>query len=225
MKIVSRTLIFATFFGNCIIIGLLLTALVSNSWIYSTAHPKTISTSKKQIGTIEFGLFNGYKSFDHGYGVRKHDIDVIESLKLEPEFMSYWLWLFTALGAGFSLFSSAVSAVASVIGTIKKKAKIYLLVVSNIASGVGQIISFVCWMIQFFQYLTHNTLMTIDKDVWTTTDTSGFGYSFYFIIIAFLIVLVNIFLLTSAIRIERQHRKNLDDENCMEKDGNSIMLY
>lgn len=95
MKIVSRTLIFATFFGNCIIIGLLLTALVSNSWIYSTAHPKTKIASKNQIGIIEFGLFNGYKSLDHGYGVRKTHIDVIENLKLEPEFMSYWLWLFT----------------------------------------------------------------------------------------------------------------------------------
>lgn len=221
MKIVSRTLIFATFFGNCIIIGLLLTALVSNSWIYSTAHPKTKITSNNQIGTIEFGLFNGYKSFDHGYGVRKTYIDVIENLKLEPEFMSYWLWLFTgkkvqlknseninfilfsiialtALGAGFSLFSSAVSAVASVIGTIKKKGKIYLLVVSNIASGTGQIISFICWMIQFFQYLTNNTLMVTDMDKWTTNDNTRFGYSFYFIIIAFLIVIVNIFLLTSG---------------------------
>ena len=107
-------------------------------------------------------------------------------------------FLIAALGAGFSLFSSAVSAVASVIGTIKKKGKIYLLVVSNIASGIGQIIAFVCWMIQFFQYLTHNTLMVTDMDKWTTNDNTGFGYSFYFIIIAFLIVLVNIFLLTSG---------------------------
>lgn len=97
MKIVSRTLIFATFFGNCIIIGLLLTALVSNSWIFSTAHPKTKMTSNNQIGTIEFGLFSGHQSFDHGYGVRKTNIDVIQNLKSEPEFMSYWLWLFTGM--------------------------------------------------------------------------------------------------------------------------------
>lgn len=36
-----------------------------------------------------------------------------------------------------------------------------------------------------------------------------------------LIMLINFL----AIRIERQHRKSLEDENCMEKDGNSIMLY
>ena len=63
---------------------------------------------------------------------------VIEFIKSEPDIMSYWLWLCTALGAGFSLFASAISAVASVIKSAsasKKSGTMFLLVISHVASG------------------------------------------------------------------------------------------
>lgn len=81
----------------------------------------TNATSKgNQRGTVELGLFSYQKALNYGYGERYENFSVITIVKSEESFMDYWLWMFTALATGFSLFSSAVGAVASVIGTIKK---------------------------------------------------------------------------------------------------------
>lgn len=226
-RLLPKVLIFLTFFGSCIIIGLLLSALVTNCWIISEVtfiSPTTgNSSSKSQYGTIQFGLFDYFKSLNHGYGLRHENFSVLNIIKNEENFMDYWLWLLTALGAGFSLFSSAVAAVASVIGTIKKKGGMALMVVSNICAGIGQVVSFVCWILQFFYHLQHNVLLKEDQSRWSSKGQSTFGFSFFFITAAFIIVMINIILLLSAARMEKRHRKNL--EPIEEKEGNSIMLY
>lgn len=131
--------------------------------------------------------------------------------------------MFTALATGFALFSSAVAAVASVIGTIKKKGGMALMLMSNIAAGIGQVIAFLCWVVQFFQHIKHNVLLRENFSQWTSSGEATFGYSFLFIVFAFIVVVVNLTLLMTAIRIEKRHRKSL--EPIEEKEGNSIMLY
>lgn len=97
------------------------------------------------------------------------------------------------------------------------------MVVSNVAAAVGQIVAFVSWILQFIYYLSSNVLLKEDQKLWTSNQLSTFGYSFYFIVAAFLVVLMNLVLLMMAVRIEKRHRKSL--EPIEEKEGNSIMLY
>lgn len=72
----TRSLVFATFFGSCIVVGLLVAALTTDYWIISEAKRHTNGTiTKEPAGKVNFGLFSGYKGLNIGYGVRPESID------------------------------------------------------------------------------------------------------------------------------------------------------
>lgn len=225
-QLLPKIFIFLTFFGSCIVIGLILSSLVTTSWISSHVAYNGSAQDNSKYGKIQFGLFNYVKTLNHGYGERNEkDINVVEIVKGEDEELgNYWLWLLTALGTGFSLFASSIAAVASVVGTIKEKGGMALMITSNVVSGIGQFVALACWAIQFVTYLQHNVLLKVDQEKWTTKGHSTFGYSYYFIVFAFLIIILNIIFLLSARRAENRFRKNLEGP-MDEKEGNSIMLY
>lgn len=135
MSIKTRGLVFATFFGNCIVVGLLLASLTTDHWIVSEAKKPN---SRNATGTVNFGLFSGKKEMNAGIGNRTTKIDVLNLIRAEPTIMSYWLWLLTFLGTGFGLLASAIAAIASVLKSAsmsKKKGTMILLFASNSASG------------------------------------------------------------------------------------------
>lgn len=96
-------------------------------------------------------------------------------------------------------------------------------------TAISQILAFVCWLAQFYQYLTHNVLTLADRNenAWYSTGMSQLGHSFYFVVAATLIVLVNLTLLCMAVRMERQERRRAryDDPTYDEKQQGAIMLY
>lgn len=135
MSIKTRSLVFATFFGNCIVVGLLMASLTTDYWIIARARRHN---SHNASGSVNFGLFSGWQDLNVGIGNRTSKIDVLEFIRKEPHSMSYWLWLGAFLGTGFALFSSAVGAIASVLKSAsihKKKGTMVLLLVSNSSSG------------------------------------------------------------------------------------------
>lgn len=224
--LLPKILIFLTFFGSCVIIGLLLSALVTNCWISSDVmfiSGNTTTATKNQFGHIQFGLYSYQKALNHGYGLRHANYSIVDIMNTEDNFMDYTLWLATCLGTGFALFSSAIAAVASVIGTIKQRGGMVLMVVSNTAAGIGQLIAFFCWILQFLNHLRKNVLLKEEQKLWTSEGQATLGYSFFFIVAAFLVVALNLVLLMTAVRIQKSHRKSL--EPIEEKEGNSIMLY
>lgn len=138
MSIRSRGLVFATFFGSCLVIGLLIACLVSEHWIVGEARKDESKNHTRAFGKIHFGLFSGKRELNTGIGMRPENISVLTQLRDEPSFMSYWLWLGTFLGTGFGLFASAVAAITSVIKAASEKKKpgiMVLMVVSNSSSG------------------------------------------------------------------------------------------
>jgi len=159
---IPKLLVFLTFFGSCLVIGLLLSALVSSKWV--VAEEITLLKHKSgSAGKINFGLFTYEKTFNHGYGERNHDpMSVAEIIKSESGFMDYWLWLLTAMGVGLALFASAVSAVSSVVSTIRKSGGMTLMIVSNACAAVAQAIAFICWIIQFYKHLVSHFLAFIN---------------------------------------------------------------
>lgn len=157
MSMQTRGLVFATFFGNCLVVGLLVASLTTDYWVHAqakrhsgglllnsgnttaTAIGTATSTPAEQAdGRINFGLFAGYKNLNVGYGSRPVTIDVVGFMRAEPAAMNWWLWLGAALGVGFATFASAVGAIASVLKSAsfgKKRGTMVLLFVSNVTSG------------------------------------------------------------------------------------------
>lgn len=253
MGIRSRGLVFATFFGNCIIVGLLVASLTTDHWIISHANN---NQNPNATGTIHFGLFSGKQILDKGLGGRPNDIDVRARMNSEPNFMSSWLWLGAFLGTGFALFSSALAAVASVLKSAseaKRHGTMVLLFVSNSSTGmsksigtkphfdcrnkcfddfvffsaIAQIIAFVCWVAQFYQYLIHNVLTAEDlQNHWHTKNLSSLGHSFYLLVIGIIIVTVNLIILCMVVSMERKERRPIRREDPVdEKMVGAIMLY
>lgn len=70
LNLFKRSMIFATFFGSCLCIALIVASLGTTHWIDARARRPSNSLSE---GSISFGLFEGHKELNYGYGKRNHD--------------------------------------------------------------------------------------------------------------------------------------------------------
>lgn len=75
MSIKTRGLVFATFFGNCLVVGLLVASMTTDYWIQAQAKRNSTGTTSAADGRVNFGLFSGYKNLNVGYGTRPLAID------------------------------------------------------------------------------------------------------------------------------------------------------
>lgn len=226
MSIKTRSLVFATFFGSCLAVGLILASLTTDHWIHASA--KRVNSSES-FGEINYGLFTGMKHLNVGYGNRSHHVHVVTLIRTEPNIMNFWLWLGAALGTGFGLLSSAISAIASILkaaSASNKHGVMVLLFIANIASAGSQILAFICWLVQFYMYLTHNVLAAEDLKLnWYSNGRAYIGFSFYFIVVSIIIVIVNIVILITAYRNEKRETRVVDSYPLEDKTQSAIMLY
>ncbi|ALC46050.1 CG1103 [Drosophila busckii] len=224
MSIRTRALVFSTFFGSCIAIGLLLTGMTTNHWIQ--AYPRKGNSTLK--GEVNMGLFDSTHHLDSGFGVRSKQVDVYSFIRTEHGDTSSSLWLLTTLGTGFGLLACAVAAIAAVLksaSAAKKGGTMFLLLASNIAAAVTQMIAFVAWLVQFYQYLIQNVLIAEHQQQhWYSNGLAHLGYSFYLVVLSTLVVLINITILLYARRREYRHRHRSEPET-KDKHQANIMLY
>lgn len=69
-------------------------------------------------------------------------------------------------------------------------------------SGFSCLTAIVAWLIEFFTRLQTNVLTSEEvQNGWTSESRSQFGYSYYFVVLAFILSLVNIFIV-SLVRFE-----------------------
>lgn len=225
MSLRTRVLVFSTFFGSCLAIGLLLTSMTTNHWV--RAYPRRTNSTEAK-GDVNFGLFYGNQNLNPGFGVRNNQVNVYSFIRSEHGETSFWLWLLTTLGTGFGLLASAISAIAAVLkaaASEKKGINMMLLLASNVSSACAQVIAFLSWLIQFYQYLIHNVLLTEhQKQHWYSTGLANLGYSFYLVVISTIVVLINITVLIYARRRELRERHRSDPLN-KDKNQAAIMLY
>lgn len=71
LNLFKRSMIFATFFGACLCIALIVASLGTTHWIDARAH--RTSNPLESEGRISFGLFEGHKELNFGgYGARNY---------------------------------------------------------------------------------------------------------------------------------------------------------
>lgn len=72
MSLRTRVLVFSTFFGSCLAIGLLLTSMTTNHWV--RAYPRRTNSTEAK-GDVNFGLFYGNQNLNPGFGVRNNQVN------------------------------------------------------------------------------------------------------------------------------------------------------
>lgn len=84
-----------------------------------------------------------------------------------------------------------------------------------------------CWLIQFYQYLTNNLLAREHlQQSWHTREMSWLSHSFYLVVIGTIVVLINLLILCHVVSIERKERRPIRREDPVdEKMVGAIMLY
>jgi len=220
----TRGLVFATFFGSCLIIGLLVAALTTEYWV--EAHAKNAKNDKAE-GRIRLGLFGGSKELNKAYGWRYNRTDT--NSFIQEDVIQYIWWLLTTIGVGVGLLSSFIAGVASVIraaSAAKKRGTMVILIVSNISTLGGQLVALVAWTIQFYKSLHQNVLLLEDREAhWNSEGMAWLGRSFLFVIGGMVVSVVNLILLIAALKHEDRYRRRYHSDNGDDKMNGAIMLY
>ena len=110
----QRSVIFATFLVAFCGLGLLAGGLGTRYWVVAQAEKET---SDKASGFIHFGLFEGTKRLDHGWGERSVPMDIVEILYRERTFMVKELWVGTIVFICVAMLFGIIAAFAAIINT------------------------------------------------------------------------------------------------------------
>lgn len=111
MNLWKRGMVFVTFLGACLALGLLVAALTTRQWV--TAKAVRTSNPNESQGRVALGLFHGKKELNVAYGWRSYDVNgeysglspggaAIESLtgeKVEYSATGHWSQLSNRRGA------------------------------------------------------------------------------------------------------------------------------
>lgn len=215
-------MIFSTFLGSCLCIGLLAAALGTKYWIVSTA---IRPTSPKSDGEIHFGLFRGEKNLTVGIGWRAQRFEVPKDV----DGMIYSMWLGTVICMSFGILFSATAALFAVINTaitpISFLTGISGLYLWNFLSIVFQGSAVGLWVGQYFKRLKFNVMSAEDRAdlTWTSEGRAKFGFSFWIIVASMVVHFINILFIFSGTKELRQ--KKTVKPIIEEKGNGAIMLY
>lgn len=224
MNLFRRSLIFSTFIGTCLSIVLLAAALGTKYWV--TANAKRVSNPNESDGRLHFGLFQGDKSLNVGYGWRHYQFSVVDILKTEPELLPYPVWASLICLVVLSLLVATLTAIVSLINTattpIASFSGIPGLYVYNLICVVLESVTIGLWYYQFVHSLQKNVMPLEDRrNHWTSQDRASLGHSFWFVVVSACIHLINVVLLYYATS-DRQKKSMAAVE---EKPNGVIMLY
>ncbi|XP_054708622.1 clarin-3-like [Uloborus diversus] len=217
----KRVLTFCTFFICCGCLALLSASFATQQWIVAkplkVGLPPSISNatagdSNKFRGELHFGLFEGSKTLNHGFGDRKTHIWVQQEMVKNPQLFLFSLWLLTIMGLALAMLFALISAVFAVINTVVTPVE----VITGIAglylwNGIGALfsaLSVLSWVAQYFAKLKANVMTKDELDQqWTSEDKAWLGYSFWFAVVCFILFLINIIITSLAMRQPWERRK------------------
>jgi hypothetical protein len=141
-------------------------------------------SSNKSSGSINFGLFEGTKRLNHGFGERHLHMNILDILFHERSFMIKELYIATIGCISVAMFFGIVSALLALVNTAsnpteyichmpgKLQVSEYLiffqfsiifmmftgLMLWNSFSAFASMVSLVTWIVQFFVKLQNNVL-------------------------------------------------------------------
>jgi len=239
----KRVLTFLTFFVCTACLAFLTASLATQKWII--AKPVRIAflnssslenvsfidddhdDSGKFKGEIYFGLFQGTKILNYGFGDRVTPIWIKQEQAKNPNLMAFGLWFFTVLCVAIAMIFGLVSSVFAIINTVMTPIEVITgvqgLFLWNGLGGLFSTGASISWLIQFRNRLRRNVLTSDEQnDGWTSDGRAWLGYSYFFVIASLVLYVFNILLIYLAIRPSKSRpARQSNDKN---PEG-VIMLY
>lgn len=177
LNLFKRSMIFATFFGSCLCIALIVASLGTTHWI--DARARRTSNPLESEGRISFGLFEGRKELNFGYGWRNHDF----SIKAGTHPARRWAWCGTAALLGAAVVSAGGACVLAALGSAARaRCSPRPLLISNSLAVLFSLGAIAVWLTEYFLRLQHNVMSDEDlANTWSSDDTADLGLSFWYV--------------------------------------------
>lgn len=219
LNLFKRSMIFATFFGSCLCIALIVASLGTPHWI--DARAKRTSNPLESEGRISFGLFEGHKELNFGYGWRNHEF----SVKAGSHPARRWAWMGTGGLLAAALVSlSGAAVVAALASAARARAKAHPLLATNCLAVLFTLGAIAVWLTEYFLRLQHNVMSDEDlANTWSSDGTADLGLSFWLVVAASVASFANIICIGAAMADGRELESvapPLED-----KINGAIMLY
>ncbi|XP_026322861.1 uncharacterized protein LOC113232382 [Hyposmocoma kahamanoa] len=219
LNLFKRSMIFATFFGSCLCIALIVASLGTTQWIEARA--KRTSNPLESEGRISFGLFEGHKELNVGYGWRNRNF----SVKAGTHPARRWAWCGCAGQLGAALAAAGGAAIlAALASAARARASPRPLLISNSLAVLFTLGAISVWLTEYFLRLQYNVMSDEDlANTWTSDGMADLGLSFWLVVAASISALANIICVMVAMADGR-------DEDTIapaleEKVNGAIMLY
>ena len=110
----QRSVIFFTFLLACLALALLAGGLGTRYWIVAQAVRQSNTNSS---GFIHFGLFEGTRKLDYGFGERTRPMDIVDILYRERTFMVKELYVATIVCICVSMLFGIIAAMSAIVNT------------------------------------------------------------------------------------------------------------
>ncbi|XP_050682040.1 uncharacterized protein LOC126977309 [Leptidea sinapis] len=219
LNMFKRSMIYATFFGSCLCIALVVAALGTWHWVDATARGlrnPTVSEAR-----ISFGLFEGYKELTVGVGWRHRHL----SIKTGTLPARRWAWCGTAAQLVVALAASGGACVLAALGAAARaRCSPKPLLVCNCLTVLFTLGALAVWLTEFFLRLQHNVMSEEDLALsWSSDMTADLGFSFWLVVTACITAFVN----NVCILIAMSDGRDVDTSApaLEEKVNGAIMLY
>jgi len=225
----QRSVIFCTFLLACLGLALLAGGLGTRYWIVAQAEREA---NNKSAGFIHFGLFQGTKRLDHGFGERVHPMDIVDILYRERTFMVKELYVATLVCICASMLFGILAAISAVVNTASTPSEPVChfpgMIAWNVIAALASFAALLTWIVQYFVKLRENVLIREDKirGGWNTAGKANIGHSFWLVVIAFAIFCLNVTILhfLRKRRNKSRNSKRAIVEATTKPNGN-LMLY
>ncbi|XP_041985286.1 uncharacterized protein LOC121737683 [Aricia agestis] len=187
LNLFKRSMIFATFFGACLCIALIVASLGTTHWV--DARARRLSNTLESEGRINFGLFEGHKKLILKYGQRDYDL----SIKAGTHPARRWAWCGTAAQLAVALAASGGACVLAALGSAARtRCSPRPLLVCNCATVLFTLGAIAVWLTEYFLRLQHNVMSDEDlANTWTSDQTADLGLSFWLVVAATITAFVN----------------------------------
>ncbi|CAB3223026.1 unnamed protein product [Arctia plantaginis] len=219
LNLFKRSMIFATFFGSCLCIALIVASLGTTHWI--DARARRTSNALESDGRISFGLFEGQKELNFGYGLRNRNF----SVKAGTHPARRWAWCGTAGLLAASLVSAGGACILAALGSAARaRCSPRPLLVSNSLSVLFSLGAIAVWLTEYFLRLQYNVMSDEDLAMtWSSDGTADLGLSFWLVVAASIAAFVN----NVCILIAMSDGRDVDTiaPALEEKVNGAIMLY
>ncbi|CAG9569542.1 unnamed protein product [Danaus chrysippus] len=217
LNLFKRSMIFATFFGSCLCIALIVASLGTTHWV--DARAKRLSNTLDSEGRISFGLFEGHKELNFGgYGWRYYEF----SIRTGTHPARRWAWCGTAAQLAAALAAAGGACLLAALGSAARNAcSPKPLLVCNGATVLFSLGAIAVWLTEFFLRLQHNVMSDEDlANTWSSDMTADLGTSFWLVVTSCIAAFINIICILVAASETEPNAPALE-----EKLNGAIMLY